>query len=148
MAQKTVKDLIGGSSFNHAAFLVRTGMMIGAVSFFTDQLGWEEDEKAKVEGSWGTARFVRPKSQPGFRLQLTEENDFSDTPQVLPGTHVGINVFNAAEAANVVVDWAHYAGIHASVEPANAAGTKWFVSIPELFSFQIEFISTGDRDNQ
>lgn len=145
---QSLRDLIGGTSLNHAAFLVRTGMLNGAVFFFTGQLQWEEDEDAKVEGDWGTARFVRPKSQPGFRLQLTEELEYPADPQVLPGAHIGINVFDAAQAAHAVEEWAQTAGISAEIESANSVGTKWFVSIPELFSFRIEFVTCGDRDSQ
>jgi hypothetical protein len=117
-------------------------MMRGAVFFFTNHLGWIEDTESRVEGDWGCARFVRPKNQK-VRVQLTEELDHPDDPAILPGAHLGIKVFDADLTAHEVEKWAGFAGMTARIEPANKERTKWFVEIPALFTFKLEFISVG-----
>lgn len=132
-------DLIGTPRFNHAASLVRTGEMLQAIVFFTEQLGWEEDIAAHVKGEWGEARFVHPPQDPSTRVQLTESLDFTGTG-ALPGAHIGLDVPNAKAAAKATVEWARTVGYEAADEAANALGNKWFVWVGFL-AFRIEYIT-------
>lgn len=132
----------GVTTIHHVAYLVRTGMLRGAVSFFVDQLGWSEVDKMTVTGDWGTARFVKS-SGGSVLVQLTEELEWPDDPQIFVGTHLALAVGNAAEAAELIDEWAQHAGINCEIEAANASGSKWFVRLPDVFTFAFEFVSTG-----
>ena len=136
-------DVIGSTSVDHPAFLVRTGMFVGAYSLFSEQLGWAIVRRAGDIDSLGwRAIFLEPVSG-GGQIQLTEEASHPDTPVIFPGTHLGLKVFDAEEAANALKSYYERAGIDCEIEPANPEKTKWFVQIPELFTFSLEFVSVG-----
>ncbi len=117
-------------------------MLNGAVSFFADQLGCQEIKESRVKGDWGEARFLRPPTDPYVRLQLSEIVD-EDVDGMLVGVHLAMSFADPEEAANLVLDWAHYAGIGRNCEIESVPGSKWFVSIPALFHTKFEFVPTN-----
>lgn len=139
---RLLHEIIGSTSIDHAAFLVRSGKMIGAVSFFVDQLKWVEDEEAIVAADWGVARSVKPSVDSLVRVQLIEHTSRSEKIlETFPGTHLALNVMDATSAAKEIKIWADGSGIFCIVEPVNEDGTKWFVDLSGLFTCKIELMS-------
>jgi hypothetical protein len=111
-------------------------MLIGAVSFFVDQLGWREEKSAHVTGGWGEARFVRL----GYaRFELSQLEDDKENYGMLPGVHFGLAFADPKGAAEIVEEWASYAGVQCELEEVDP-GRKYFVSLPDLFRVQFEFV--------
>lgn len=139
----TISDYVGPTQVDHCSFLVRTGKLEEAVSFFVEQLLWIEDGP-RVSGDWGTAVFVRQKNT-NARIQL---NEFLARPEDIvtctDAEHLAIAVMitSARAAAEAIIVWAVERGLgdgH-SYEPANKEETKWFVYLPEVFAFALEII--------
>jgi len=128
---------------DHSAYQVRTGMMNAALYFF-EQIGWLEISERKTSGPWGQARFVQALASDSHVYQLTELSDGDPNLIETQENHIAIHssLASAQVAAENILEWANYvgAGEGASIEPANAAGTKWFVYLPALFKFGIEII--------
>lgn len=132
--------LVGPVTPNHPAYAVRKGQLENAVKFFQDVLGWVYTGHV-VSGAWGEAKFVLPRVGSSLSIQLTDENDRSDRPVTYPGAHFGVNVDIAGSAARGIRSWATIQGYKCHIEPANPDGTKWFIQINELFTFQFELVS-------
>ncbi len=145
MNSQDLKDLLQYNKIDHPAYLVQTGKMAEALEFFTDYLGWKEDLDRLVEGTWGSAHFLIPKGKVSseLRVQITEENEAKVGVRVLRGVHLGIKFIHAQTVAEAVVAWAHDMGYkRARCYRANSSrNDKWFLRIPELFTFQLEFIN-------
>ena len=142
---------IGASAIDHPAYLVRTGMFAGAKAFFVEILGWHianEVDCLKEEG-W-RAVFVSPEAQwssEQVMVQLTEHIAYSDPIGMFEGVHLAIKVQNAKNAAQEIVSYYEHAGLDCHKEPANTEETKWFVTIPALFTFALEFITAPKTFN-
>lgn len=145
MPPKRIVDAIGNTAIDHPAFLVRTGMFLGAKALFVEQLGWVvEREAGDIEKEGWRAVFVHPRpGHVGVSIQLTEEKDHPSEPVIFSGTHLGIKVFDAAQAAQAFKEYYERAGCEVQIEAANPDGTKWFVFIPALLTFGLELVSVG-----
>ncbi len=136
-------SLLGTATDNHSAYLVRPGMMNGALHFF-HEIKWVEFEGLRVNGDWGQARFVSSNIVGSHIYQLTELT--SEDPEKLEMTefHIAIHFSSATpqEASEAILDWAIHSGASegATIEPANAEGTKWFICLPALFKFSLEIV--------
>lgn len=129
---------VGGACFDHIAIACQPGRMRTAVAFFTEQFGWQEDQKALVEGDWGVARFVETPF--GVRLQITEPAGAA-YGETYPDIHLALKVFDPARAAEAIQDWAHRGGIRSYYE--TAPGGKFFVLLPDIFRVEIELVPAG-----
>ena len=136
-------SFLGSAAPSHAAFQVRTGMMNGALHFFK-QLGWSEINEAIVSGVWGQARFIAPRKNDSFTVQLTELSDGDPEKLEMTENHLAIHFSKAdpQSAAEAILEWATWAsaGEDASIESANSQGSKWFVYLPALFKFALEIV--------
>lgn len=136
---------LGHAQEMHSAFQVRTGMMNGAATFF-HEIGWFEIKNKKVTGDWGQARFFCSSAviEDCHVFQLTELADGDPEELEMTENHLAIHFSKSSpkEAAEAIFEWAcrSCAGQGASIEAANAEGTKWFVYLPALFKFGIEII--------
>lgn len=135
--RKPLRVIMGNMVPDHFALLVQPGMMNSAVSFWVDQLGWEELKDRRTNAEWGKVRFVKPRVQSTVVFQLTELA--GDSHSILPGVHPGLKVYDANEAAVVIEEWAAYCGIPCETE--EVANGKWFVTLPSIFATNIEFVS-------
>ncbi len=141
----SLRDIIGKVELDHPAYPVQPGKLDAVVDLFTQELGWTELTGDKVAGEWGTARFLRPTGGRNVRIQLTEEVDFLwSKVHPMPVVHLGLAVRHAKTAAEALVAWAKAQGYHPEIEQADAKGYKWFVDIPDLIAFRIEFVSVGN----
>lgn len=131
---------IGVAKPNHAAFRVRRGQMKNALDFFQEVLGWDVSDRI-VSGEWGEARFVLPSRGADFSVQLTDYFDHADRAVTYSGTHLGLTVNNAIMTAAKILEWAKEQNISCRVEPANEEKSKWFVGLPDWFTFEFEFIT-------
>lgn len=137
---QTIFDKLGPVWVDHHAYTVRTGKLDSAVQFFVEQLRWVE-YRQPVSGDWGTARFLGlPYTD--SHIQLTEDNtrpadltECSDNQHLALGTSV-----TADKAVRAIVIWAmeNRLGKGYKTERANPEGTKWFIYLPEIFTFAIE----------
>ena len=141
-------DKIGGSELDHAAYLIRTGMWASAISFFTEMLGWKIVRQAGdiKELGWH-AVFLTPKEGDPVIIQLTEDADWPETPVTFEGTHLGIKVSNAEQAAAEIQYHYQRGGLTCKIEKIDDEGTKWFVVIPGLFTFALELITSEQSFN-
>jgi len=135
---------IGPVTLNHPAFLVMKGEMESALSFFSKVFGWITDDERVISGDWGQARFLFPNISSMVCVQLTEHKNMPARPTTFSGTHLGVNVDNAEEAAKAIEAWAKEVGKSCIIEPANPAGDKWFIKLNTLFTFKIELVSRPD----
>lgn len=142
-------DKIGATVIDHSAYLVRTGMWIGAVAFFTEQLGWKiVREAGNIDGAGWRAIFLAVKEGDPVTIQLTEEIDHPDTPVVFEGVHLGLKVRDAKQAAaEIQYRYQRQIGLTCEIKQADDKGLKWFVVIPDLFTFALELITTADAFN-
>lgn len=152
MAQKSplqnLGEKIGPNNVNHAAYLVRTGMWAGALAFFTEALKWKVIREAgdiKTQG-WRAA-FLAPAPDNEVTIQLTEDLDWPDEPATFEGTHLAITVQNAEEAAAEIQYHYTCAGLDCTLKKANDEGTKWFATIPDLFTFAFELVTADATFN-
>lgn len=134
------RNPVGPVTVNHASYRVRRGRLAYALFFFQDALGWTTSPTI-VKGDWGEARFTYSERTPEIMVQLTEESAISDEPVTYPATHLALNVDDARGAAIAIRDWAYERGEVCPIEPANAEGTKWFVNLRGIFTFEIELVS-------
>ena len=139
---KSLKSL-GFVTPDHSAYQVRTGMMNAALFFF-EQINWLELPERKTSGPWGQARFVQALASDSHVYQLTELSDGDPNLIETQENHIAVrsSSVSAQVAAETILEWASHvgAGEGASIEPANAAGSKWFVYLPALFKFGLEFV--------
>ena len=141
---RTISDKIGPTRIDHSAYLVRTGKLSVARAFFVEQLHWINDGSPVVD-DWGTAVFVRPPHTTN-RTQLTEYLCRPpDLAVCTDGEHLAISVMmvSAEEAVKAIHEWVITNGLDQgfSCVKANADGTKWFVFVPELFTFALEIVA-------
>ena len=125
---------IGPTVLDHAGYLVRTTMLNATQLFFTRHFKWVVVRPAYGDG-W-RAVFMKPNWTESFFVQFTELKTRSSQAEILPGVHLGIRVKNAEVVARAIQDW-----YPCDISPANPERTKWFVSIPELFTFKLEFVT-------
>jgi len=144
VSSHALSNVVGPTKVNHSSYLTSKGQLDHAVKFFSD-LGWLVGPE--IGGAWGRAAFVRPTidDEP---LQLS---DYVTTPDELfcsDDFHLGLSIqhVSAVQAANAVIKWAENNGFDAGswIEPGNDKGTEWFVFLPTLFRFAIEFVSVKD----
>lgn len=129
---------------DHPAYPVHSGSLDRVIEFFADVLGWEEIVGDKVGGDGWTARFVRPKKEREYRVQFTDEAFQFSMVETIPGVHLAIWFREAEPVALAVEAWAKSKGYHPSIKKADSRGFKWFVHIPDLMPFSLEFVSVGD----
>ena len=139
-------EKVGPSTLDHAAYLVRTSMWASAVAFFTEMLGWKVvREFGNIKELGWRAIFLAPRVGDSVIIQLTEYNDWPDTPVTFEGAHLGIKVENAEQAAaEIQYHYLYKAGLACEIKKVDDAGHKWFVVIPELFTFALELITSGN----
>lgn len=140
---KTITDQIGPVRVDHHAYLVRCGKLDLAAQFFITELKFVE-YLDPVSGSWGTARFFHlPHTD--TRIQLTEYgvsgsdkfNAYSDDQ------HLALSTTKPAKmGVDAICSWARHNGVGdwLASDPANAEETKWFVYLPEIFTFALEVV--------
>lgn len=137
---------IGATTIDHAAHFVRTGMFAGAVDFFTEALDWAIVRTAGdiKELGW-RAVFLAPHIGDPVMLQLTEDTDHPETPVIFPGAHLGIKVLDAEASATAIKDHYERAGLTCEIEQVGEG--KWFVRLPELFTFTLELVTAPQTFN-
>ncbi len=138
MQRSSLVTQVGPVLFGHSAIPVRWGMLNGVVSMFRDQFNWQWVREASGDG-W---RAVFLSCQPGdlIILQLTEEKGVLKDPQTLPGVHIGLDVFDAQQAADALIDWLYYAGVGEGVATEKWGKGKIGVKIP-AFGITVELVS-------
>lgn len=129
---------------DHPAYPVHPGSLDQVVVFFTDVLGWEEIVGDRNGGKGWEVRFVRPKNEREYRVQFTDESFQLSRVESIAGIHLGIWFREAEPVAHAVETWANEQGYHPTIEMADSRGFKWFVHIPDLMPFSLEFVSVGD----
>lgn len=135
------RSSFGPVTLNHAAYLVRRGKLPLALHFFADVFEWVISETRKPQGTWGIARFVHPAGKEDFSVQLTDDLDTPDGETIFPDIHLALNVDDALGAANAIRDWASLRDQRCEIETADSTNTKWFVSLPGIFRFDLELVS-------
>ncbi len=145
---KTLGQRIGASAIDHPAYLVRTDMFAGAKAFFVEMLGWHIVKEVDcLEDEGWRAVFVSPEAQWSSHqvmVQLTEQLGYLDPISTFAGVHLAIKVQDAKNAALEIITYYRHAGIDCDTEPANIEQTKWFVTIPALFTFALELVTSSD----
>ena len=140
--EKTLSDLAGGAvKASHHAYLVRTGKLDLAVEFFKE-LKWVEDS-IPVSDDWGRARFLHLPATDS-RIQLSEYYDRPiDMVECSDGTHLALCLMRSASDLAIAIGcWSIKKQVCSGlkIDQADATGTKWFVYIPEVFTFAIEVV--------
>lgn len=145
MPEDQLWRFIGVTWPDHVAYEVRPGMMGSARNFFIEQLGWHEDEAARVEGDWGEAIFVYPDSDKSFLVQLTCPAESAD-PRRITENHLALDVVDAEASARAIWCWATLTRLMCC-EIEEVSEGKWFVHLPEIFAFSLELISQPWRSS-
>jgi hypothetical protein len=149
MSEHYVEPFGFKTKLHHHAYLVRTGMMIGATTLM-QKLGFICFHELVAD--WGQLRDFGHLFSGLPVVQLIEDKNVSpdqvgiesDTP------HLGIQVSGASaiEAATEILDWLHWAGggKDARMEAADNTGRKIFLYIPALLRFAIELVWVEGMD--
>ena len=140
--EKTLSDLAGGAvKASHHAYLVRTGKLELAVEFFKE-LKWIEYQEP-ISADWGRAYFLHLPATDS-RIQLTENYDRpANLVECTDDTHLALSLMKSAgDFAISVGVWSIKKQVCSGlkIDQADATGTKWFVYIPEVFTFAIEVV--------
>lgn len=137
----SIGSFFGPIMVHHASYLVKTGRMRYAAQLL-NEFGWIETNG--VTGDWGSARFFKPQGQ-DISVQLTQYIDRDPRGQgCVDDAHLALTVHrtSAEAAANLLLDWAknYVLGKDARIEKASPDGLKWFVFLPEIFTFALEIV--------
>ncbi len=143
--KRTLSDLIGPIQVDHNAYLVRTGKLELAISFFVDQFHWIEE--VWTTSDWGTMAFLRQPNTTN-RIQLSEYNSRpTDLVTCRDDCHLAIAVMlvSAQDATKAIITWAIENGLDEGhyFELANETGTKVLVYLPAIFTFALEVVKVN-----
>ena len=129
-------DGVGLNSYvDHVCIQVAHGMLIGATTFF-ERLGFVENKERRIQGSWGSARFLSKDGS--IPIQLTESSNL-DNPRSVE-THIAVAVEDPHTVVSDITDWLHRGGEGEGFEIELAGQDNIFVYIPRLLTVPIEFV--------
>jgi len=131
--------------------------MAVARQLFVEILGWKEDETRHTSGDWGEARFFRPsdgydkpvhimdfpgETDDGLLIQLTCPSQSGNSLRITE-THLALEVADAFTAACAIWRWADFT--RTSCHTEQVSDEKFFVYLPDVLAFSIEFISRPEK---
>ena len=140
----SLRAVLKSVSVDHFAFLVHSEKYALAQELLAE-FGWQELTGNAKKGDGWEAHFWQP-NEGEVLIQLTLEDNYSGSRvECLPGVHLGVSVWHedAVDAAVAIKHWAIDHGLHPAVEAANELKTKMFVSIPDLWTIDLEIVAYG-----